>query len=56
MHDKHAEETKSLKDVILQLEDHISNLQTQKGEVDQKLIISQNNNEDTLKEVKSLKQ
>ena len=56
MHEKHNEEIKSLKDVILQLEDHISSLQTQKGEADQKLIISQNNNEDNKKELKSLKQ
>ena len=56
MHEKHNEEIRSLKDVILQLEDHISSLQTQKGEADQKLIISQNSNEDSKKELKSLKQ
>ena len=56
MHAKYTEECKQLKDVILQLEDHINNLQTAKSEADQKFIISQNAQEENIKEVAILKQ
>ena len=54
VHARYTEEIKQLKDVILQLEDHINNLQTAKSEADQKLIVSQNAQEENRKQVTNL--